>query len=109
MSKKNKKIKQTYSLEEVKERVFSKEERIKYEQELPKEFAKLRRKYFAELGKDLKKARQAKLLTQEVLAKKIGTTKSNISRLESGNQNVTIGYLTKVADALGKTVSIVID
>jgi transcriptional regulator with XRE-family HTH domain len=36
-------------------------------------------------------------LTQEELASLIGTQKSNISRLESGNYNSTLEFLSKLA------------
>ncbi len=39
-------------------------------------------------------------LTQEELAKRIGTKQSAISRLESGMYNPTISFLQKIADAL---------
>lgn len=45
-------------------------------------------------------------LTQEELADRIGTKKSNISRFESGNQNPSLDFLVRVAKALGKTVKI---
>lgn len=45
-------------------------------------------------------------LTQEVLAKKIKTKQSAIARIESGNANPTIGFLQKLAEALGKKLII---
>ena len=45
-------------------------------------------------------ARLEKGLTQEQLAKKIGTQRSNISRLESGVQNLSLDMLAKICDAL---------
>ena len=38
-------------------------------------------------------------LTQAKLAKRIGTKQSNISRIEKGNLNMTIGTLFKIAEA----------
>ncbi len=43
-------------------------------------------------------------LTQEDLAKKLGTNKSNISRLERGKSNPSWGTLNKYAAACGFTV-----
>ena len=52
------------------------------------------------------KARQEQHITQEELAKRVGTQKSNISRFESGNYNPSLDFLTKIAESLGKNVSI---
>lgn len=41
--------------------------------------------------------RQAHKLSQEQLAVRIGTTQSNIARIEAGNQNLTIQMLDKIA------------
>lgn len=43
-------------------------------------------------------------MTQKELAKKVGTKQSAISRLESGNSNPSLGFLKKVAEALGSTL-----
>ena len=45
-------------------------------------------------------------MTQAELARRVGTQKSNISRLESGNYNPSLDFLVKVARSLGKNVSI---
>ena len=45
-------------------------------------------------------------ITQAELARRIGTTKSNISRLESGNYNPSLDMLTKIARALGKNLEV---
>ena len=51
-------------------------------------------------------ARREMNMTQEKLAKKIGTQKSNISRLESGSYNPSLDFLIKVAAGLGKELKI---
>jgi len=51
-------------------------------------------------------ARKEQHITQSELAKKIGTKKSNISRLESGNYNPSLDFLSKIAAALGKTLNL---
>ena len=51
-------------------------------------------------------ARVKKGMTQEQIAKKVGTKQSAIARLESGNANPTIGFLQKLAQALGKRLVI---
>jgi transcriptional regulator with XRE-family HTH domain len=45
-------------------------------------------------------------MTQEELAKKIGTQRSNICRLESGNHSPSLDLLIKISDALGKDLSL---
>ena len=58
------------------------------------------------IGKRIGLLRRQKNMTQEELAKKIGTQKSNISRLESGNYNPSLDFLIKVAAGLGKELKI---
>ena len=60
------------------------------------------------IKKALVMARLEKGLTQEEIAKKIGTTKSNISRLESLNNSYmpNLATLIKYAQALGKRLDI---
>ena len=59
-----------------------------------------------DLVSKIKKARKELNMTQEELALRIGTKKSNISRLESGNYNPTINFISKVAKGLGKEIYI---
>jgi len=51
-------------------------------------------------------ARKEKNLTQKGLAQLIGTRQSNISRLESGNYNPSLDFLTKIAQAMGKKLEV---
>ena len=46
-------------------------------------------------------ARQKANMTQGELAHQIGDKQQNVSRIESGEQNVTIGTLDKIAKAVG--------
>lgn len=46
-------------------------------------------------------ARQKANMTQGELARQIGDRQQNVSRIESGEQNVTIGTLDKIAKAVG--------
>lgn len=46
-------------------------------------------------------ARQKANMTQGELARQIGDRQQNVSRIESGEQNVTIGTLNKIAKAVG--------
>jgi DNA-binding XRE family transcriptional regulator len=58
--------------------------------------------------KELVAARLAKGVTQEQIALKIGTSKSNISRLESLNNTYmpNLATLMKYAEALGKEIKV---
>ncbi|OGD95993.1 transcriptional regulator [Candidatus Curtissbacteria bacterium RIFCSPLOWO2_01_FULL_37_9] len=68
------------------------------------EYDKLQPKFAAVSA--LIEARIKKGLTQEALAKKIKTKQSAIARIESGNANPSIGFLQKLAEALGKKLVI---
>jgi len=61
-----------------------------------------------EIKKELISARLGKGITQEQIAEKIGTSKSNISRLESFNNTYmpNLGTLMKYAEALGLKLDI---
>ncbi len=59
-----------------------------------------------EIAYQMLQLRKKKKMSQMQLAKKIGTTQSNIARMEAGNQNFTINILNKVAEALGKELKI---
>lgn len=54
----------------------------------------------------LVEARLEKGISQAELARLIGTQRSNICRLESGAQNLTLDMVLKIASALGKDVSL---
>ena len=51
-------------------------------------------------------ARLKKKMTQEEVAERMGTTKSSISRFESGNYNPTIDFLIRLSNALGKQLKV---
>jgi DNA-binding XRE family transcriptional regulator len=51
------------------------------------------------------KARHELNLTQEQFAELVETKQSNISGLESGDYNPIIGFVSKVAQAMGKNLS----
>ena len=55
---------------------------------------------------ELTEARLASGISQQELAKRIGTQKPNISRLESGQINISLDTMLKYAAALNKDVSI---
>ena len=58
------------------------------------------------IAKQLRDTRHSQGLTQEVLAERAGTKKSNISRMESGKYNPSLDFLVKVASSMGKTIDI---
>lgn len=62
------------------------------------EYEKLKPKYA--LISQLIGARMKKGLTQEQLAKKMGTKQSAIARVEGGNSNPSIAFLEKLTQAL---------
>ena len=68
------------------------------------EYEKLRPRY--EAIALLLKARKEQNITQEELAQRIGTQKSNISRFENGSCNPSLDFLAKVAHGLGKELHI---
>ena len=68
------------------------------------EYEKMQPKF--EAVSALIEARAKKGLTQEALAQKIKTKQSAIARIESGNANPSIGFLQKLAEALGKKLII---
>ncbi len=45
-------------------------------------------------------------ISQKELAHRAGTRQSAISRLENGSYNPSVGFLSKVAQAMGKQISI---
>lgn len=58
--------------------------------------------------KKIAELRKNNKITQEELAIRLKTTKSVVSRIESGNQNVSVDMVQKIINALGKEVDIVI-
>ena len=70
------------------------------------------KKMFDEYGRQLElsykilQLRKQRKMSQETLAKKIGTTQSNVARMEAGNQNFTLSLLNKVANALDAKLEI---
>lgn len=68
------------------------------------EYEKLHPRY--EIISRIIEVRKEQNMTQEQLAHKIGTQKSNISRLESGNYNPSLDFLIKVASGLGKSLKV---
>lgn len=59
-----------------------------------------------EIAQQLREVRKSQGMTQESLADRVGTKKSNISRLESGRYNPSLDFLVKVAGGLGKQIQV---
>ncbi len=69
-----------------------------------KEYKELEPGY--EIISQIIKARIEQNMTQEELARRVGTKQSNISRLEGGEYNPSLEFLKKVAQGLGKELHI---
>jgi len=65
--------------------------------------------FFAALGKRIKKIRIEKKMPQQTLAVLCNFEKSNMSRIEKGVTNPTIGTLLKISNALNVPVSHLLD
>ncbi len=74
--------------------------------EFKEEYERLKPRY--EVVSQIIEERAKQNITQEELAFRVGTQKSNISRLESGTYNPSLDFLTKVAQSLGKEVQIIL-
>ena len=54
-------------------------------------------------------ARLERGLTQSQLAEMIGTKRSNICRIESGGQNISLDMLLKISHAVGKNLTVILE
>ena len=81
-----------------------KKELFSSDKDLKKEYDALAPRY--ELISKAIDARLKKKMTQEEVAEKMGTTKSSISRFESGNYNPSIDFLIRLSRALGKQLKV---
>ncbi|NPV89619.1 MAG: helix-turn-helix transcriptional regulator [Firmicutes bacterium] len=83
--------------EEVKTRILA-------SPEVKKEYDDLKALY--DIKREIIRLRLEQGLSQKDLADRVKTKQSAISRLESGNYNPSIEFLSKVAKALGKEIEI---
>ncbi len=74
------------------------------DKEFQTEHERLKPRY--DLISQIIEARTSQNITQEELALRVGTQKSNISRLESRKHNPSLDFPTKVARSLGKELQI---
>lgn len=72
--------------------------------EFKEEYENLKPRY--EVISQIIETRKEMHITQEELAQRAGTQKSNISRLESGSYNPSLDFLVKIAKGLGKDIHI---
>jgi transcriptional regulator with XRE-family HTH domain len=59
-----------------------------------------------EIWLQLAEARRAAGLTQEQLAERLGTTQSQVSRMEKQGEDISIGLLRRYVSALGKDLTL---
>ncbi|UNC93850.1 helix-turn-helix transcriptional regulator [Candidatus Contubernalis alkaliaceticus] len=79
-------------------------EQLLKDKEFKAEYEKLKPRY--EVISQIIEARNEQNITQEELALRVGTQKSNISRFENGSYNPSLDFLIKIAKGLGKEVHI---
>lgn len=65
--------------------------------------------YLKKIGQSIRKERTAKQIKQETLAKKVGLSKSEISRIENGKREIKVDMLREIALAIGIPVSSLYD
>ena len=58
----------------------------------------------SKLGKNLKRIRTAKRITQGDIVRKLGLGRGFISNIENGKANPTLSTITKIAKAIGVSV-----
>jgi len=63
----------------------------------------------ARIGMNIKKIREEKNISQQDLAAACNFEKSNMSRIEAGRTNLTIGTLLKICEALQVKLVDVVD
>ena len=64
--------------------------------------------FLAKVGREIRGWRKKKGLAQKELAERMKVNQQVISRLERGEDNVSVKYLRRLADALGADVSIIL-
>lgn len=76
------------------------------DQEFANEYERLKPRY--EVISQLIEARTSQGITQGELAFRVGTQRSNISRLESGAHNPSLDFLVRIARSLGRDVQVIL-
>ncbi len=97
---KNNSVMETYTLEQIKDEVYGPvgtERRDKIEKELAS----------LQVGLQIRNAREARKMTQEQLARKIGKERSYISKVERDGKNLTLATLYDIVEnGLGMSLHI---
>ncbi|TDY38986.1 helix-turn-helix protein [Alicyclobacillus sacchari] len=62
-----------------------------------------------EVARQLIQLRKSRGMTQKQLAARLRTKQSEIARIENGNQNISLGKLRKIAEAMGGHVVVKIE
>ena len=63
----------------------------------------------SKVANEIMVTRWFKKMSQQELANAVGTQKSSISRIEKGDQNITVDYLEVIAEAMNKQVSFLME
>lgn len=79
-------------------------EMLMKDSEFKDEYERLKPRY--DIISQIIEERSRQSITQEELALRVGTQKSNISRFESGSYNPSLDFLIKLAHSLGKEMQI---
>jgi transcriptional regulator with XRE-family HTH domain len=58
------------------------------------------------VGEEIRRARRELALTQRELAGRLRASQSYVANVEAGRENLTIGKLAQIADALGTALQI---
>jgi len=69
----------------------------------------LRERHLAEFGRRVRTVRRYRDITQEALAKRMGTTRTRVTRIEGGTVNVALDTLFKLSRALEVHPSVLLD
>jgi len=61
-----------------------------------------REDFIVKVAVQIAQERQKHHITQKELAKKLHTSQQSISRIEQGDQNITIGLIERIAEVFGR-------
>jgi len=65
--------------------------------------------YLKKIGANIRRERIAKFIKQEHLGKKVGLSKSEISRIENGKRQTKLATIGKIAVVIGVTSSLLLE